>query len=507
MEAFVIYFIKVNVAIIVLYLFYRGIFYKDTFFGQKRIALLFGTAFSLLYPYLDITNLIQYDSKIMMVTTSIGHLLPTVVVTPEQSSTTQWGLLLLWLYLGISTIFVLKIIVQFVYIAHLVIRSPKQKIEGLNIVHVQQGTSPFSFLKWVFINTNDFCAKDMEEILQHEKVHIDESHTLDVLLFELFCAIFWINPFAWLLKRLVRQNLEFIADKKVLLSGIDTKSYQYHLLRLTSKHPITRIGNYFNITELKHRIIMMNKKKTSLIGLGKHFLSLPLFAFLMIAFYSWGSKTISTELLSNAQKTNTINTKLMVNVHNENASYIQKKQTKVEPLTQIDIRTGKEDNYTVENMPIFPGGEIALKEFIASNLKYPIEAMKNGIEGQVRVKFQVSSTGTIEDVSVIKTLDKDCDDEAMRVVKQMPKWTPGSTNGKAIPVYYVLPIAFKLMPSTNQESKPLLLIDGKVTTYSDVNNLPIKQEDTQSITIIKDAAAKSIYGDAGKNGVIVVISK
>ena len=98
----------------------------------------------------------------------------------------------------------------------------------------------------------------------------------------------------------------------------------------------------------------------------------------------------------------------------------------------------------VEQAPKFPGDVAALMKYLSSNLKYPTVAQENGIEGRVIIRFVVSKTGEISDVSVVRGFDPACDKEAVRVVKSMPKWIPGRQGGVAVPVYYTLPVIFKL---------------------------------------------------------------
>jgi protein TonB len=100
--------------------------------------------------------------------------------------------------------------------------------------------------------------------------------------------------------------------------------------------------------------------------------------------------------------------------------------------------------YGVEQMPAFPGGEEELIRFIHDNLKYPAVAAEVGVEGRVTIRFVVSRTGDVTDVTVIRGLDPSCDKEAVRVVKMMPRWIPGRQNGRNVPVYYTLPVVFKL---------------------------------------------------------------
>lgn len=99
---------------------------------------------------------------------------------------------------------------------------------------------------------------------------------------------------------------------------------------------------------------------------------------------------------------------------------------------------------TVEQMPTFPGGEGELNAFISKNLKYPVTAQENGIQGRVTIRFVVTASGDISDVKVMRGIDPACDKEAVRVVKSMPKWVAGKQNGRNVAVYFTLPIVFRL---------------------------------------------------------------
>jgi protein TonB len=98
----------------------------------------------------------------------------------------------------------------------------------------------------------------------------------------------------------------------------------------------------------------------------------------------------------------------------------------------------------VEEQPSFPGGQGALMQWLRDNIKYPVIAAENGIEGRVIVQFVVSKTGSISDVRVARGVDPSLDKEAVRVVSNMPKWTPGKQNGTTVNVRYTLPVTFKL---------------------------------------------------------------
>ncbi len=116
-------------------------------------------------------------------------------------------------------------------------------------------------------------------------------------------------------------------------------------------------------------------------------------------------------------------------------------------------KTTQEPVYTViEQMPQFPGGEKELLKFIANNIKYPVVAQEKGIQGRVIVRFVVSKTGQVDRVEVIRSLDSDCDKEAVRVIKLLPKFIPGKQNGENVAVWYTLPITYKLTIDNKNEN-------------------------------------------------------
>jgi hypothetical protein len=144
---------------------------------------------------------------------------------------------------------------------------------------------PFSFGRSVFINSQLHTEEEIEDILLHEYIHVRQRHTIDVIWSEILCLLNWYNPFAWLIRFHIRQNLEFIADGKVLENGIDKKKYQYLLLKVTGCSPF-KISTPFNFSSLKKRINMMNKIKSAPVHLLRFLFMLPLLAVLLLAFRS-----------------------------------------------------------------------------------------------------------------------------------------------------------------------------------------------------------------------------
>lgn len=177
-------------------------------------------------------------------------------------------------------------------------------------------------------------------------------------------------------------------------------------------------------------------------------------------------------------------------------------------LAQNTVTTEDKPVYGVEQMPQFPGGEEELMKFIKDNLHYPKVAAEVGIEGRVTIRFVISRTGEVTDVTVIRGLDPSCDKEAVRVVKMMPTWTPGRQNGMNIPVYYTIPIVYKLNKGTSNDKTPLLIVDGTIRPYSLLKDtVLLKPSDILSLSILRDSAALAAFGNNGANGVIKIVTK
>jgi len=221
----------------------------------------------------------------------------------------------------------------------------------------------------------------------------------------------------------------------------------------------------------------MNKKKTSWTGLSRYALALPLFAFLLLSGYAW---SVTSALVKQDTTSKT--------------------KTTTKSVSKDDEKVFTE----VEQLPVFPGGEAALMKFLSTNIHYPLSAAEKGIEGRVILRFIVRKTGEVSDVEVIRGLSPDCDQEAIRVISMMPKWTPGRQNGRDVSVYFTIPIKF-MLDHPGEVKTQLVIIDGVESTHEAIRT--IKPEDIESFNILNDSSAVANYGQKGKNGVIIVKMK
>lgn len=280
-----VYFLKINVAIALFYAFYRLFFYKDTFFTWRRTALLCFFAVSAIVPLFNIQTWIeQQEPMAAMADLYATVVLPELTLTPQPE--TDWKQLLAdgigiayWLVVALLAA---RFLVQLTGIIRLGRRCPTQKIDDTTVHLLPRPEGPFSFFRWIFVYPDAHTGEELHEILTHERTHARQWHSVDVMIGELACIVCWFNPFAWLMKREIRTNLEYMADEKVLETGHDSRTYQYHLLGLSHHKAAATIYNSFNVLPLKKRITMMNKRRTRAIGRTKYLMFLPLAALLMI---------------------------------------------------------------------------------------------------------------------------------------------------------------------------------------------------------------------------------
>ncbi len=428
------YLLKANIILALLYAFYRLFFYRDTFFKWRRAALLGILAVAVLAP-LPWTQmwLSTLPTAHAVGTFTAEVLLPEFIVTPEPSRT---GLslthLAAWIYgIGVCLLAV-RILIQCLAIGQLGRRCPRTEVNGMTIHALPEGEAPFSFFRQIFVCPTGHTPEELDEILVHEQTHARQVHSLDVLAAELACTLGWFNPFVWLWKREVRQNLEYLADQSVLAEGHDRRTYQYHLLGLAYHKAAATIYNNFNVLPLKKRIRMMNKQRSKSIGQLKYLLFIPVAALLAAA--CAGNSEPKTAIVMDKDGTRE------VVIDEQTVEQMEEMAAK-----QDKVAKGNSEVYDmVEQAPQFPGGPQALMKWLGENLRYPVAAQEAGVQGRVICQFVIQADGTIGETKIMRGVSPELDAEAIRVVKAMPAWTPGMQDGQAVNVRYTLPVTFRL---------------------------------------------------------------
>lgn len=437
-----IYLIKINVALMLLYGFYRLTVSRDTFFGLHRLTLWLIYAVALMVPALNLEYWVRDTPTMESMANVYADTFYPVVVVKAQASGITWMDMLLGIYWVGVAVLSLRLVWQLFSIIRLAVISRKQEVEGIT-VHLLRGEgSPFSFFRWVFMYPSTMEGKQLHEVMVHECTHVSGLHSLDTLFSELFSIACWFNPFAWLMKQEVRMNLEYLADESVLSDGNARKSYQYHLLGLAYRqsNESTKIANNFNLLPLKKRIKMMNKRRTSEIGKAKYLLFAPLAGvLLMVSNIESVAREIGEQIPEVAEV-------------QQKAEQAAEEKVKTKPQTDT-TKKKKTWDCMPETMPYFPGGQELMQKYLADNIKYPASAVKAKKQGRVIVTFIVQKDGSITHAKIVRSIDSELDAEALRVVKGMPKWTPGTQFGKPVSVKYTLPVKFSLQKDATPGKK------------------------------------------------------
>ncbi|QNL48864.1 TonB-dependent receptor plug domain-containing protein [Olivibacter sp. SDN3] len=268
-----IYLLKVNLGILLFYLGYHWLLSRLTFYNLNRLYLLFGLLFSTIYPLIDITNILYKRQTLS----------PSVISwTPnwqelQQTTTPHFSLVDILTILSsfITCILFIRFLLRLVALRRIHKESTPAIYSLYQYRKVKLDISPFSFWRNIYLNPNRHNRCELKDIFKHEYVHVKSLHTLDVLVVEIVSLACWFNPFIWLYRNAIKENLEFITDRRVLIGGVDKKTYQYSLVNMLTQNNQPIIGNNYNLHALKRRIMMMNKRSSSYFNLGKYVFMIP----------------------------------------------------------------------------------------------------------------------------------------------------------------------------------------------------------------------------------------
>jgi TonB family protein len=386
------YLTLVNIYLVLFYGFYWILLKRGTFFQLNRFYLIASIFFSFLIPVMQsewvqnlfITQRVQYGI----------YSNPVFIhqFKPLQETGASIGEIALIIYVAGIVCLSARFIWQLFKL--------KRKMAD------PETSEAYSFFANVTIGDS---LKTNKSINTHELVHAEQWHSLDVVLVELVMIVNWFNPIVYLYRMSIKHLHEFIADKKVLGSGVDKSEYALLLVSYAFNTSVNQLVNtFFNKTLLKQRIMMINKKQSNRVMLAKYGLVAPLFILMLI---------LSSAALNNSK-----------------------------PIGLWLPNNGDKIYTNVEKTPEFPGGINAFYNFLGRNIRYPARMRENNIQGKIIVTFVVEKDGALTGIKVVKSIAKEASDEAVRVFKASPKWRPGMVKGKPVRCQYTVPVNFTLAP-------------------------------------------------------------
>lgn len=541
---FFIYSVKVAVCLALFYLFHKLLMSRDTFHTFNRFAILSMMLLSLVLPLVHLS--LDSEAGINRGTVALEGLVAQTVVADGGNGVgdglTLTQVLLAAYVLGV-VLFVGKALLSVGSLLRLIRRARCVEVRnGIRIYTMQGDISPFSWFRYIIMSEKDW-QENRREIVLHEMAHIRRCHSMDVAVCNMMIVFQWYNPAAWLLKRELQTAHEYEADEAVLSAGVDATHYQMLLIRKAVGERLFSMANNLNHNSLKKRITMMKIKRTNPMQKAKIAFVLPLAAMTVAAFASQKVEKLSDKVEQESEAFSSVSDNPVVRVLGETARVAAVKVQEEKALEEAsslsmasdtaETKSGKEFPCIPETFPQFPGGHIALVEYLSKNIKFPKEKEKENVRARVVASFTVDKDGSITDAKIVRSQGEAFDNEALRVINGMPKWIPGTQNGKAVRVKYTLPITFSTTDG-NKKIKSVRTIDmndnggkqpeGKVVSrkaemFSSkdfvlvVNGKVvealngIKPSDIEKVDVKKDAETMKKYNAEGKQGVMLISTK
>ena len=413
MTAFLLYIARAGLYMGLFYAFYLLVMRRTTFFRLNRVLLLAGSYLCLVLPFVRLRTV---EASVFVSEMTI------VAVDGETVGTVPtafpWLELLLVLYAAGALVTLGFFVVSSRKMGRLIRSGEAIEREGCRLVLLDRNIPSFSWGRNVVMSRKDFA--DNPAIFTHERMHVQCMHSVDLILLLPLQILFWWNPLVWITREELRLLHEYEADEGVIKKGIDATQYQLLLVRKAVGEQRFTLASGFQHAKLKNRIAMMMKSASSGWMRWSYLALIPVLALVMFA-CNPTKKNKAADASEPAVEQQAL--------QEENAP-----EQEAFPFSEL------------EHKPTFNGGDAnAFAQWVFTQLKYPEQAKKDGVQGRVLVQFTIGSDGVVRDAKVLRGVSEDLDAEAVRVISASPKWEPGhNAEGKAVPVTFVCPVIFKL---------------------------------------------------------------
>jgi len=448
MEQFFIYILKSGSVLSAFYLVYIIFLRKETFVEFNRHFLNIGLIFSLVAPFLKHK---VYLNETIISNVSIPEILNTSFGISIGTETYELNLFdhLHYLYITISIVFIIRLIFSISSFYRYIKPLGKHKKGGFVFIESEDANSPFSFMNNIVYNPELFSTSELGDILNHEKEHSRQKHSYDIILMEIYRAFNWLNPVAWLYKKAIVQNLEFLADTKAIKQANSRTNYQNTMLKLSIPSTRIQIANNFYDSIIKKRISIINTNKSKKLNLMKSLLVIPA---IIVFIFQFNSEIIAQ--------------------NNENSPRIM--------TEKIEGSVSETVDKLIESTPGYGKGARPLYV----------------IDGRLINRSEIISIPN-DKVKVIAILKKDDIEQ---------RYGKGAVETGVVEIYTNYGEKKVVQDVKIPESKrPIYIVNGKLFE-TDAND--IDPDYIKSVNIIKDPdIAKKEYGEKGKNGVVEITLK
>jgi TonB family protein len=495
MNDFIYRLILSALSLMLFYSIYRLLLNRLALLNAGRAYLIITMLIALLIP-LPWQRLMQSPAEIaFVVNLDMATIIP-YAVQAESTGTFNWSNLAFFIYFIPAVLFALFFLYSNLRLM-LVLRRGQRV--NKQIILLEQEVLPFSWFGRIVMSRKDYESRHAESIIAHELTHIRQHHFIDLLLAEMLIVLQWFNPAAWAYRSAVRDMHEYLADKGTIQSGYDITEYQRLLATLAGPVTAGILSNNIKHSTLKNRFTMMtktNNRKPATLRLAIAIVAVTLVGFGVFISacqtdrkkttqetgeFEPGTRTIEIKeqngsiLLIYDGKTEKMDKDNMpdltkfIGVHEfpavlttrENGREIHIEIWEYEGSLGFMVKHPEPDDLypepdtsppdksgevfvVVEDPPRFYGGDEARIKYLSENVRYPEEAREKGIQGTVFVTFVVETDGSVSDVRLLRGIGGGCDEEAIRIIENMPKWIPGKQRGQAVRVQFNMPIRFTL---------------------------------------------------------------
>jgi beta-lactamase regulating signal transducer with metallopeptidase domain len=402
------YLLKSGMLLLVFYAVYKLWLENEKMFRFNRAYLLLSLVFSFVIP-LQLISVKPLLGNALSVIQLDGIVIRTSnAVLAKDNSGQIIASVLNIIYLVVALLLMVRFVMNLYSFYKKTKSNSRQFLNDTNIVLIEEPVLPHSFWKFIFINKEELeTGKIPLELIAHEKAHLQQKHTLDILFIEVLQIVFWFNPLIILFKKSIKLNHEFLADESVNEQFDSVTEYQKLLLNFASHKNTICLASNLNYLITKKRLIMMTKKESRFKIMFK---VLIVSLVCVLSLFVFSAET-------NAQK--------------------------VKDKSDYDIMISKCINKSIEKQPEYPGGIEEFYKLIGINFKVPAEASKQKLEGKAIIEFMVERDGSLSEFKIVKDLGYGIGNEAIRTIKLSPKWIPGTIDGKPARVLYTLPITIQ----------------------------------------------------------------
>jgi TonB family protein len=431
------YILKTILCSAILFVFYYLILEREKTYRFNRFYLLFSIVIAFIIPLITIKT-IKPESAIpeivyQQIRNFQGAISPQFISPAENSTQVNY---ILFVYLAVTLFLLTRFLINVYTLFKKVRKNVSVPYNGAKLVLTTDMHVPHSFLNYIFIYKEDFEKGKVEkEIFSHELAHISQQHSLDVLFIELITVFAWINPLLFLYKKSIQLNHEFLADDFVLRTSSSPRDYQYLLLDKAMQPSVLVLSSSFNYLQTKKRIIMMTKKTSFRTAILKEIAVIPL---IIITGFLFSTKVIAQDSKKTAQK-----------------------QTPIE----IQIQSPEDDPSFKHDAHSLSMG---FSSWVANQIKYPSESLKNKVKGWVHVGYTVELDGTISDVRVLSAPDPVLGEAVAKAVKNSPRWLAGKNTKNKSPFKSAVSIKFEIPEKVISSEDIPVFACGKVPMYEEL---------------------------------------